>query len=112
MNLEEVKEDLKRIILDGENAKKELELLNTKKEVDNKFIYENIKTIFTIQQKEGKFKEILGGDGRSQPWDKDAEGVIVTIKLNETIFFNSEQEKIIKGIVKNMFDADHYEFTA
>lgn len=108
--LERLKEQYKTRIEEGEEARKKLDSLIKMKEVSNLELYTDITSFFTLNTYTGKFKRILGGDGRSRPWDEDASGIITEIELLTGIFFNSKQKEIILDAVKNIKPSDHYEF--
>jgi hypothetical protein len=64
---------------------------------------------FKIDKKHGKYQHILGGDGRSQPWDETREGIICTITSSE-YYLTSDQISEVKKIMLKEPDVDHVEF--
>ena len=92
------------------DARQKLKKLESSKEITNSELYDQIKDIVSIDVKQGKYKHVLGGDGRSMPWNETIEGQVATVSTKEGIFITSEQKEIIKDYVNRTCDADHIEY--
>jgi hypothetical protein len=63
---------------------------------------------FEINIYQGKYRFILGGDGRSQPWDEQRQGVICDIKSR--YYLNQVQINIITSYLKSLGQIDDINF--
>lgn len=58
--------------------------------------------------KKGKYNYILGGDGRSQPWDELRDGIICEVK---TIYYlDNTQKELIQSYLKSIKKIDKFNF--
>ena len=57
----------------------------------------------------GKYKYILGGDGRSAAWDEDRVGEIMTLNIDR-VYLSSNQEKMLKDLIRKIDKPDEIIF--
>lgn len=71
-------------------------------------LYKNIHLYITVTVFTNKtYTHILGGDGRSAPWDEERKGKVVAVKVNDGIYLSSEQVKVVKAYVNTIHEPDH-----
>ena len=63
---------------------------------------------FEINIYQGKYRFILGGDGRSQPWDEQRQGVICDIKSR--YYLDESQRDIVTMYLKSLGQIDDINF--
>lgn len=81
---------------------KELESLNKSVQLSNFDLYKSINEIVSYTKSEKKYEHILGGDGRSQPWSEQREGLVIEVTIKEGVFLNSTQEEIVKSYINDI----------
>ncbi len=70
-------------------------------------LYGGISQMFTVEVENTTYEHILGGDGRSAPWNETRGGKVAKIKIGEGIWLNREQMDVIEGYVKKIYSPDH-----
>lgn len=85
---------------------KKLEKLRHSQQPSNEELYKHVKKYVDIEISTKDYMYILGGDGRSAPWDEKRNGVVADIKLKEGIYLSAAQLKIVEGFVNNTEKVD------
>lgn len=100
-------EDIKLAKSRLEALEKEFEYLKSCKTLTNIDVYNNVEDVVSfVYLKDGEYKHILGGDGRSQPWDETKKGVVVRICQDKGYHLTSEQIDIVKSYFKLVYNAE------
>ena len=86
-----------------------LEKLKKCTQPTNKELYDNMERYFTYQIINRRYKFILGGDGRSAPWDEIRTGEVGEVLINENLFLSGNQLQIVFQYIKSQFVIDHIE---
>ncbi len=73
-------------------------------------LYDGIENFFTHTVKNESYLFVLGGDGRSKPWDEQRTGNVLTISLNEGVWLSQVQTQMLKDYVKEKYSPDHIKF--
>ena len=114
MNLEKRKNQLAESIVfhtkQLENCKQELESLKDCRQPVMDELYNNMKSLFTVETNQGKYEHILGGDGRSAPWSEQRTGLIAVITITKDIYLDDRQKDIVKRFVNDVHKADCVKF--
>lgn len=63
---------------------------------------------FNIEYVNQKYEKILGGDGRSQPWSEEVDGVVLHIYTK--YYLVTEQRNIIRNYFKSLKKYDELRF--
>ena len=84
-----------------EDRKLKINLLSTSEKVETKKLYEDILSVISFKETKGKYKYILGGDGRSQPWDETREGVVIKVTIKDKFLISREQIRVVKQYFVN-----------
>ena len=89
-----------------------LKLLDLRKcyQPTNKELYSKIEDFFTYKVINRKYIYILGGDGRSQPWDERRTGEVAEVIIEENVFLSEDQKKVVSTYIKSQNTIDHLEF--
>ena len=97
-------DDINRI---REAAIEELNKLTQKVKVEDlDFLVSPLKYV-DYHTKKGIYKYILGGDGRSAPWDEQRTGIILTITVKDEYYLTRYQLESIEAIAGKLTDHDH-----
>ena len=97
--MKEVIESLKRQAKKAKEIVKtcegRIEAYSTCEQIETKTLYEGMLEVISFTISKGKYKYILGGDGRSQPWDETREGDIYSVTISDGLLISNDQKKII-----------------
>ena len=75
--------------------------------IETPILYSKITDIVEVFIKEGEsYRHILGGDGRSSAYDERRTGLVAYISINEAIYLDRDQEKIVERYVKELYNPD------
>lgn len=88
---------------------KKLTVLKESKQPDTKDLYGDISKYINLDIKVKDYQYILGGDGRSQPWDETRNGTVCSISINKHVYLSGDQQKIVKDYIQNVYNPDHIE---
>lgn len=96
------------------SSRKKIELLKKGKKI-NKYELYVILTSINSETTKGKgitygvgkdsYNFILGGDGRSQPWDERREGIVCTVKID--CIMDYDLTPILVRYMKEVIECDH-----
>lgn len=93
-----------------DDLKQELKHLKKSREITMSVLYSALESIdlkgdnsvvegMMFDKRYESYQKILGGDGRSQPWDEKKEGLVCYIKSN--YWFTEEQKRALDEYLKN-----------
>jgi hypothetical protein len=88
----------------------ELEYLKKSKQPTIKELFIDLDNIIKVTNTVKNYQYILGGDGRSAPWDETRNGKVATITISKEYYLSYQQRKIIKEYVETLHNPDHVEF--
>lgn len=107
MNLEDKKAQLKSRIANLSALEIELKSLEGKTQPTDKELHTDISSFFSVSESHGEYNYILGGDGRSQPWDERRTGNIATVTINKDYYLSESQTGSIRLHVKAIHNPNH-----
>ncbi len=111
MNIEEeknrLKDNISRYKHNLRNSEAEWTRLCNKTQPSTKNLYNNMDSFFSSEMTRGQYTHILGGDGRSQPWDEKRVGSIVTININTDTYLSKDQKTIVIKYIQDLHQPDH-----
>lgn len=86
----------------------DLELLTGKTQPETSALYNGIEEFFTVEINHNmEYEHILGGDGRSAPWSEQRTGKVAKIRINNDIWLNADQTKIILKYIEDLHQPDY-----
>lgn len=86
---------------------KKLARLKKSKEVSNNDLYNGIEKFIDVKVKTENYQYILGGDGRSQPWDETRNGKVASISIKDGFYISEDQKEIVEDYVRKVYKPDH-----
>lgn len=91
----------------AEQNKHQLNKLRLCKQPSNEDFYKDIRMYVDIKISKKDYMFILGGDGRSVPWDEKRNGIVAEAIIKDGVYLSNNQKKILKDYIKNTETVDH-----
>ena len=107
-NLEKDLDKYSRFLME---TRKELSHLRKCRQPSFSELFNGIDKLITITHEKGKsYRNILGGDGRSRPYDEIKTGDVITININNGIYLTPIMKGFVEDYVKHSFNCDYIKF--